>query len=277
MQMRRLASALALAAILSFARMPLVFGQAAPEPPQPMAADANPSFAAAIIKPSQPGEVGKNISTGYRTVLPGITMLKLVSFAYDLQNEQIAGAPKWMTDEEFDLEGVADIPGRPSVNQLKSMFKKLLVERCQLKFHGEKRQLSAYVLAVGKNGAKLSQSKDLQEPTSFNIRQNASGARILTAKNVTLTDFTQSLQSSVVDRPVVDQTNLQGKYDFMLTWTPDESQFTQMGERVKPPDGSSDVPGLLTAMQEQLGLKLNAEKIAVDVMVIDRIEQPSPN
>jgi uncharacterized protein (TIGR03435 family) len=277
MKVQRLAVLLAAAAFLAIGRAPSAVGQVAQETPQPMAANADPSFAAATIKPSKPEEAGKNISSGYRTVLPGITMLKLVSFAYDLHNDQIAGAPKWMSDEQFDLEGVADIPGRPSVNQLKSMLKKLLVERCQLKFHGEKRQLSAYVLALGKNGAKISESKDLQEPTAFNIRQNASGARILTAKNVTLTDFAQLLQSTVVDRPVVEQSNLQRKYDFVLTWMPDESQFTQMGEKVKPPGESADAPGLFTAMQEQLGLKLSAEKTSVDVMVIDRIEQPSPN
>ena len=90
-------------------------------------------------------------------------------------------------------------------------------------------------------------------------------------------EFAHLLQSAVVDRPVVDQTGLQGKYDFTLAWTPDESQFTQLGERVKPPSDASEAPGLFTAMQEQLGLKLSAEKTAVDVMVIDRVEQPSPN
>jgi uncharacterized protein (TIGR03435 family) len=82
----------------------------------------------------------------------------------------------------------------------------------------------------------------------------------------------------VLDRPVVDQTKLAGKFDFTLTWTPDESQFGGMGVRVPPPSGDAAAPpGLTTAMPEQLGLRLESTKATVDVIVIDRVEKPSDN
>jgi len=88
-------------------------------------------------------------------------------------------------------------------------------------------------------------------------------------------DFTGLLQEVVLDRPVVDQTGLKGRYDFTLKWAPDDSQF---GGRVPPvSDDPSAPPSLFTALQEQVGLKLSAEKTAVDVLVIDHVEKPSPN
>jgi uncharacterized protein (TIGR03435 family) len=86
------------------------------------------------------------------------------------------------------------------------------------------------------------------------------------------------MQTAVLDRPVVDKTGLAGRYDFVLTWTPDETQFASMGVRVPPPpaDGSGP-PGLFTAFQEQLGLKLESTKAPADVLVIDRLDRPSEN
>jgi uncharacterized protein (TIGR03435 family) len=86
------------------------------------------------------------------------------------------------------------------------------------------------------------------------------------------------MQGAVLDRPVVDQTGLQGRFDFTLNWTPDETQFGGLGVRVPPPaDNASAPPGLFTAIQEQLGLKLDPAKAPVEVFVIDRAEKPSEN
>jgi len=85
------------------------------------------------------------------------------------------------------------------------------------------------------------------------------------------------MQTAVLDRPVVDRTGLQGKFDFTLNWTPDESQFRSMGVQVPPPPADAKFPGLFTAIQEQLGLKLESVTAPVEVMVIDRVERPSEN
>jgi uncharacterized protein (TIGR03435 family) len=86
------------------------------------------------------------------------------------------------------------------------------------------------------------------------------------------------MQSAVLDRPVVDQTGLEGKWDFNLKWTPDESQFAGMGIKVPPPSDAADAPPpLFTAIQEQIGLKLESGKAPVPVLVLDHLEKPSPN
>jgi uncharacterized protein (TIGR03435 family) len=98
---------------------------------------------------------------------------------------------------------------------------------------------------------------------------------MLPANNATMKDFTGLLQEVVLDKPVVDQTGLKGRYDFTLKWAPDESQFNG---HVPPPSDQPDAPpSLFTAVQEQVGLKIESTKTMVDVLVIDRVEKPSPN
>jgi len=96
-----------------------------------------------------------------------------------------------------------------------------------------------------------------------------------------MADFATWMQSGVMDRPVVDQTGLTGRYDFELKWTPDESQFGQFrgtGVTIQPPtDEANAAPGLYTAIQEQLGLKMGPAKIPDDVIVIDHAEKPTAN
>jgi uncharacterized protein (TIGR03435 family) len=92
--------------------------------------------------------------------------------------------------------------------------------------------------------------------------------------NATMADFASTMQATVLDRPVVDQTNLQGKWDFTLKWTPDEFQFAGMGMTPPPPSDTSTAPDLFTAIQEQLGLKFVATKAQVEVFVVDKAEKP---
>ena len=87
--------------------------------------------------------------------------------------------------------------------------------------------------------------------------------------NATVSDFTSCLQILVLDRPVVDQTGIEGRFDFQCTFTPDDSQFGGRPAQLPPPTNSS--PGLFEAIQQQLGMKLDAEKTPVDVIAIDRV------
>ena len=96
--------------------------------------------------------------------------------------------------------------------------------------------------------------------------------------SATMGDLAGVMQTAVLDRPVVDKTGLQGRWDFTLRWTPDETQFAGMGVRVPPPSNDPDAPpGLFTAFQEQLGLKLEASRAPVEVLVVDKIDKPSEN
>jgi uncharacterized protein (TIGR03435 family) len=249
---------------------------AIPEPPKPMAADADPSLEVATIKPSQPDRPGRAfLWRGNRFLTINTTLMALIGFAYDVQDKQVIGGPDWMNTDKFDIEGKPDTPGTPSREQLRTMVKKLLADRFQLKFHNDKKELPAYVLTAGKAGSKM--TKDDADPNGLPalfFRQLGD----LNVRNATMGDFTHLMQSAVLDRPVVDQTSLAGKWDFQLKWTPDDSQFSGMGMRPPPPSDAPDAPPpLFTAIQEQLGLKLESGRAQVDVMVIDQVEHPSSN
>ena len=267
--------------------LPLIFERATqasawaiPEPPAkvpPMAADANPSFEVSTIKPSKPDEPGKLFGwRGGRFKTINTTLVDLIKFSYDVQDKQVLEAPAWASTEKYDIDAQPDTPGQPSVNQLKLMVKKLLTDRFGLKFHEDKRELSAYVLTVSKSGSKL--KKNDSDPNGLGglfFR----GLGVLTVTNSDMDAFCALMQSAVLDRPVVNRTELAGKWDFLLKWTPDESQFGGMGVKIPPPgEAAADAPPpLFTAMPEQLGLKLDAEKAQVKVLVLDHAEKPSDN
>jgi uncharacterized protein (TIGR03435 family) len=249
-----------------------------PKPPAPMARDANPSFEVATIKPSKPGPDGwgKGFGEDGRNITTQNTSLNdLIEYAYDVHSKQIVGAPDWADSAKFDLAGVPDLPGAPDDEQSKKMLQKLLADRFQLRFHLEKRVLSVYVLSVAKGGPKnLTKSADPEEGFSIPIG-GARGGLEMTVQNGTMTNFAVfGLQGAVLDRPVLDRTGLADRYDFGVKWMPDDSQF---GGKMQLPAMKDPQPDLFTAIREQLGLKLEPTKTAVDVMMIDHAETPSPN
>jgi uncharacterized protein (TIGR03435 family) len=252
-----------------------------PEPPKrqpPMAADADPSFEVATVKPSAPDEQGKGFRwDGARFSTVNTTLVDLIKFSYGVQEKQVLGGPAWMSTDKFDLAGKPDIPGSPDDRQLKSMVQKLLADRFGLKFHRDTKELSAYVLSVGKNGPKMKKpDADAGNLPGLFFR----GLGVLTVTNATMVDFCGLMQEAVLDRPVVDHTNIAGRWNFLLKWTPDQSQFGGMGVKVPPPSDTPAAdapPPLFTAIQEQVGLRLEAEKAQVGVLEIDHVEKPSGN
>lgn len=249
-----------------------------PTPPAtltPMAADATPSFEVATIKPSEPNRPGKLFTVRGREVLTiNTTVNDLMSMAYGVHARQIVLGPDWIGTEKFDIAGPSDVPGRPNIAQIGSMVKGLLADRFHLTFHREQRDLPVYALVMADKGSKLTRSAGADGLPSLVFR----ALGVLPGANATMSDFAGVMQRAVLDRPVVDRTGLTGRFDFMLTWTPDESQFASMGVRVPPPSTDpSAPPGLFTAIQEQMGLKFESTKAPVDVIVIDRIERPSAN
>lgn len=242
----------------------------------PMDANASPSFEVATIKPAKPDEQGKAfLVRGRRFRTINTTMTEILSFAYGIHAKQVIGAPAWFDSDKFDIDAQPDGEGAPNDKQWKGMLQKLIAERCKLTFHHDKRELSVYVLSAGKAGPKLTKSEG--DPNGLpGLFFRAMGD--LNVRNATMQDFTGLLQNAVLDRPVVDQTGLAGRYDFTLKWTPDDSQFGGMGAKVPPStDGGAAAPSLYTAIQEQIGLKLDATKAPADVLVIDHVEKPSDN
>jgi len=158
----------------------------------------------------------------------------------------------------------------PNDRQFRAMLQKLIAERFQLAFHRDQRELPAFVVVLGSGTPKLTPTK---APGSLPVAGIGPGQ--FSGVNATTADFATALQGAAMDRPVVDQTGLTGRWDFTLEWTPDPSQF---GGRALPV-GRADrqPPALATAIQEQLGLKLESKRTGVDVLIIDRVEKPSDN
>jgi uncharacterized protein (TIGR03435 family) len=260
---------------------------AGPAPQKAMAGDADPSFSVATIKPSDPDaqsnqRVVSMSGLQYRTDAAGrsftvrsSTLTDMIAWAYHMHRSQVAGWPKWADEEKFDIAAVQDGEGRPSNAQWRVMMQKLLVERFQLTFHHETRELAVYELTAGNGADKLANSP----PGEIGVELNSIGpggiARTWT--NTTMSDFVSyDLQAYLGDKPVLDKTGLTDKYDFKLVFAPmpgsDEAKF--MGSPKQ-----DDIPAvdLFTALQKQLGLKLKAVKTMADVLVIDHIERPSEN
>jgi uncharacterized protein (TIGR03435 family) len=247
----------------------------APTPKAPrMDPNATPGFEVATIKPSQPDQPGKLITVqGNRLRTVNITLSDLIAFAYGVQSKQVIGVPPWAGTDKFDMEGKPEGEGTPSDKQWKGMLQKLMADRFKLSFHREKKELPVYALSVAKTGSKL--TKSAGDPNGL-PGLFFTGLGNLHVTNANMADFTNLMQSAVLDRPVVDQTGLEGRFDFELNWTPDDSQFQSFGVRIPPP-GDNAPPPLYTAIQEQIGLKLDATKAPADVLVIDHVEKPSEN
>jgi uncharacterized protein (TIGR03435 family) len=266
--------------------LPLTLTRATPEtewtipalPPKlpPMDANASPSFEVATIKPTKPDEQGKAfLVRGRRFQTINVSFNELISFAYGVHAKQVTGAPGWAATDKFDIDAQPDGEGAPSDKQWKGMLQKLIVERFKLTFHRDKKELSVYVLSVAKTGQKLTKSGG--DPSGLpGLFFQALGDLHVT--NANMADFAGLMQEAVLDRPVLDQTGLNGRFDFTLKWTPDDSQFGGMGAKIPPStDSATAAPELYTAIQEQLGLKLEATKALAEVLVIDHVEKPSEN
>ena len=247
-----------------------------PEPPKAMDPNATPKFDVVTIKPSKPDQQGKGFGFRGRQMRTINTNLNdLITFAYNLHAKQLVGAPAWFATDHFDIDGVPDVEGQPNAKQMKLLVQSVLTDRFKLTFHHDQKELLVYALTVGKSGAKLTEStRKPNDPGAFFFRKLGA----LTVANFTMKDFCDGMQAAVMDKPVVDHTGLTARYDFTLNWTPDDSQFMQMGAPPQPATEDPNAPpALSTAMQEQLGLKFESVRAPADVFVIDHVEKPSEN
>ena len=232
----------------------------------PMARDADPSFEVATIKPSDPDDTNQGFRLdGHRIRVEANSLNSIVCFAYSVQRSQIVNAPSWF-DERWDIDGVPDVEGKPNWEQYRHMLRKLLATRFGLKLHQDKRELPVYALTVTKGGPKLKESTSDANALSDSSGNGRGSAQYMKFTNLTMKGFAE-VMGLMVDRPVVDETKLPGRYDFELLWTPDTV-------RAAPTDAA---PGVFTAVQEQLGLKLSAERLPADVLVIDAATRPTQN
>lgn len=248
----------------------IVLGQAAP-----------PAFEVATIKPNNSVDHRKmfGMMPGGRFSTSNVTLKELINFAYDLKDQQLSGGPGWVNTETFDI--VAKPEGSPKPDQIKLMLQTLLADRFKLTMRRESKELSVYNLVVAKNGPKLTESKpDTSGPGGSPMRNMRMGRGQLEGQQMSMSMFAGVL-SKFAGRTVLDKTGLTGSYDVKLEWTPEVGE-TQIGPPGDGPGGpgpasESSGPSLVTAIQEQLGLKLDAQKGPVEVFIIERVEKPTEN
>ncbi len=239
-----------------------------------------PKFEVASIKPSSSAELdaikrsgrsslfpeqGISIS-GNRVTVLGLTTITLIRAAFSLRADQFSGAPDWTATEPYDIAAQADSGIALSFPQVREMLQTLLADRFQLHFHRETKEGIAYALVVGKTGAKLKASAAPEYSTHVIAGKSQVQMTIFKA---TVAQLCARL-SPFVGRPVTDQTGLTGLFDMKLEFAPEGLDGVAGAE-------PRDFPSIFTALQEQLGLKLESTKAPVEGFVIDRIEHPSSN
>ncbi len=299
---RRRALSLFTAALLA-STLPAL-GQAAPPPPPPGSpgpprqeipdtADPSitpPPFDVVSIKPNKSG------GGGIRVMLPpdgysanNIPLKFVISSAYGIKDDLITGAPGWVDSAHYDITAKvapADVDTfkKLTIDQRNAMLKPLLADRFKLQAHVETKTLPIYELVLSKGGSKLHEAVSgdtYANGPKFNGNPARAGMMMMMPGKITgmaipLANLINIL-SRQLQRTIVDKTGLSGKYDITLQWTPEQGEGMGFpgGAGAPPPPPDSAGPSIFTALEEQLGLKLNSTKGPVQTLVIDHIEPPT--
>ena len=288
---------LSVAGLAAFAA-PVIFGlvnapQGHSQPPKPSESSL-PSFEAASVKLNHTGEIRFSISLQdpTRFTATNITTKMLIQFAYNVRDFQLSGGPDWINSERYDIDAkIKDSLADQAKNltffqrqdMVRPMLQALLSDRLGLKVTRETKELPIYALVVAKSGPKLSQAS-LAPSGSPTASARASTPQPEGKAIVTLVGSVGAFADALsrlpeLGRVVMDQTGLKGNYDFLLQWTPaDSAEFATRGERRAPANprlSDASELSIFTAIQEQLGLKLESKNGPVPVLLIDRVEKPA--
>jgi uncharacterized protein (TIGR03435 family) len=230
------------------------------------------SIEVASVKPSHNTVADSNLdSTRGQVTATNITLRELIRFGYSVKDFQIERTPKWVDGERFDIAAKRASGKTNSLEDEKSLVRELLADRFQLTTHRESKQMPVYLLVVAKDGPKLLAHNDAGPKTRGGCGRLV--GRRVTAENIA------SMLARQLDREVLNRTGLSGEYDMQLDFTPDSGSCRAVGD---PQSGSvatdpSGLPSIYAALQQQLGLKLESGKGAVEFLIIDRVERPSEN
>jgi uncharacterized protein (TIGR03435 family) len=267
-------------------------------------APAKPAFDVTSVKPNNSGEgrVGMMPAPGGGWRATNVTLGMMVRVAYQLQDHQIVGGPKWLFEDRFDILGSGSAPGADGL--LFPKLQTLLADRFRLVTHTEKRELPMFALVLsgrdGKLGPKIKPATTTDCPATSGpgARGNTAppgpmspaqmqrcgimiGPGRLSSGNVSMAQLATNL-SRIVGGMVVDRTSLNGNFDLTLEYAADPG-MSGRGDLPPLPPGAgpdrpaTDAPSIFSALQEQLGLKLESTKGPVDVLVIDSAEKPTPD
>jgi uncharacterized protein (TIGR03435 family) len=263
-----------------------------------------PAFEVTSVKPNTSGDGrarGIGSPPGGRFMMTDVPLRAIIRFAYDIQNSQLSGGPSWLDSEFYDIAAKAaseqvNANGQVPPDTMRTMVRALLVDRFKLSAHRETRELPIYALVVARSDRRLGPQlrPSAVDCDAFAQRGErpplppAGGAPAcggqLGAGHLALNGFTMSRLavnlSTWVDRPVSDRTGLSGGFNFTLEWSLDQRpQYDAIGGPARPVEIPVDRtgPSIFTAVEEQLGLKLESTKGPVDVLVIDHVEKPTPD
>jgi uncharacterized protein (TIGR03435 family) len=255
--------------------------QSSPPPPASL-----PSFDVASIKPDHlDGHRTRVLSNGNSLTASGLTLKRLMELAYNVKDFQISGGPGWIDSETYAIQAKIDdatvealkkLSPQDRSEQHRLMVQSLLAERFKLKVSHSTKELAIYALVLTKSGPKFSESAASGAGQNGLSTNNGD----LKAKELEISHFADWL-SGIVGRKVVDKTGLQGKYDFTMKYDDRRQDLTvsgpgdsSQGRAATPPDSG---PSIFTALQEQLGLKLEPQKGPVEILIIESVEKPSEN
>jgi uncharacterized protein (TIGR03435 family) len=225
------------------------------------------------IRISKPSNTSSWNPTDDGFVMSGIDARSLVMSAYDLiADDQVAGLPAWTDSDRFDIqakmetgasEALKKLPQKERDRQRGLMLQAVLEERFHLKIRRETREIPVYVLVLVKGGARLKETP-ASTPMGYTVNGGSDG-QVLNGHGIEIKQLASSL-SGTVGRLIVDKTGLSGKYDMDLKWSSEDN-----------PGSADSSPSIFTALQEQLGLKLESTKAPVETIVVEHIDKPSDN
>ncbi len=253
-----------------------------------------PSFEVASVKPSPPGGRESLSNQPGRFVANNVTLKMMIGFAYRLRPYELVGGPSWIEQDKWTIEARADgADAGPETTALR--LQSLLRDRFVLKTHGERRDLPVYLITVSKGGSKLTavdppsqQMPGQAAPPPPPVRPDGTlpanfmpvpgrtivGPGLILASAVNMAEIVRVLTGQV-GRPVVDKTDLKGYYNVRLQFAPETAPngFSAAPGAATDPAGSS----IFTAVQEQLGLRLESGTAPFEIMVVDSAERPTAN
>jgi len=224
-----------------------------------------PRFEVASIHLDDPNSrgAGMKFAPGGMLSISGMTIRNLIWLAWHLPPERVTGGPKWLDSDYYAIQAKSPMGSSSSMDEQYLRIQTLLADRLQLKVHRETKDAPVYFLTVAKSGLKMEEAKG-PDP-------DATGKGTILPWNLFVTDLSRRL-----GRTMVDKTGLKGAWYVKLLYSTDDGQAAGMGvqiDRTQPLSG----PSIFTAVQEQLGLKLDSGKAPVDQLVIDSVARPSPN
>jgi len=225
------------------------------------------SFEVASIRPH-----AQNIAAGVGLRVSGSTLTSenmslsnLITYAYDIKDFQVLGLPSWAESDRYDISAKAEGAGELTRDLARPMTQALLADRFQLKVRRGTKEMPVYALVVAKNGPKFKESGP-DEQSLLRLESPGKGAVMTVTKGSMAQLANQFSNRNGVDRPVIDKTRLAGAYDYKLEW----GDNTGAG-------ADADVLSIFTAIQEQLGLKLEKTTSAIEVLIVDYAAKPSEN